>query len=354
MESDESFFKRCADRAPFLIFEDTLYQISDTPREDQFLQLGKGRFGLVPTATISQLETFYETLFRTENFDAAQEFIKDEVKNHMKSRQDRTAQKEKVAAATFILKEFFPLLIDTTEELGKTLGIPLPEKDQRTGKQIIDDLLNERTAAMEQHGNEYVIQTIITDIMKKHGLDAGEERRKTADMPERSLWDMVTERNPVFVYNHEVFYLDTKPEQACIVINGNAYGLKRIGSTQKLEQAYTKVLERERRRQALEEYRDQIGEMIQGMKAGNIAIEELMQEETFSYGNIGYIRRDGAFYGYFEIPKFAMQNPLNHKEYHPFPATKVSVKIEASDSKVYVDDGSYIINAMVHPFLRNL
>ncbi len=364
-----------ADKAPFVIANGILYQVGDEVQGEDFISSGSIDLGLIPSASLSELELFELNNRSKEIFDYKKRYIEEELDKEFMSKSDIKSKENVKTALDFILKEFLPLMIDTAYEVGELLGADT--KGAKTGKQVIDEILQNETQIGQGKNTEEDIARMkkiievkqaagITPLFPPRNKDEPKtvlekitnlliKREKTELQDDRSVLGEVIQNVPLYFSKGQVYKLQPTQEKTGLffVINRTTYSLNRVSDVAHFENHYLEQFRRILQNQALTEFDEQFQKILEGIANKKNGFEEFMKKNQFSYGNLGYIRSEDSFYVYWEVPRFAMQNPVKTNMCNPYPPAKVAVRVQASNGTIYLGDHEYIIDPMIHPTLRN-
>lgn len=374
MDNLQTFVERLALNGSFAIAQETLFQVSDmVGSTESYLQGGNRRFPLVPSGTLSQFEAFERSRLEDAIFDYQREYVAVALQQEIRSRLEVRNDANITSALRFILSEVLPLMIDTAAELGELIGVP--DKGAKTGKQVIDEIVAAAAPTpLKGNGDR---KTEIANLRSKleASLPSGdirsllpapkgiEKKRKEANPDAKqetdgaSLLGKLLGGNPVYVSQGLVFRLartDAKTDAQlpfCITVNGENYLPLPVLKVPELESNYRKALTASFAREAISLFDEQFTRAAVEVTSPD-AFGVFAARNEFRYGNLGYVRKRDGFYVYWEVPKFAMQNPLKPNVYHPFPASKIAVFVNSDGGKMYASNAD-VIDAMVHPFLNN-
>lgn len=160
----------------------------------------------------------------------------------------------------------------------------------------------------------------------------------------------ILDDEPAFFMNGTFYKLQNKAadNEFQVVINGESFGLRQFAAIPQIDEAYKQYLDKIFRLESIEEFKDQLKE-IQRIRSRNKLLERLKDKNEFEIGDIGYLRKNGLFYVYLKIPKFAMKHP-NKEEYYGFDPCRVGVNLNISNGEIYGGEG-VVIDAYSHPFL---
>ena len=330
----KTFWGRFSDLSPFIILDEELYQISDiNGNENSCIRSGNVSLDILNPVSILYLETIEKERYRDQIFQFQKQFVAEALKEEIFSRDEIKNFDNVTKALTFILYDLI---------------------DNKTGKEIIDSILAEEEKLVKIDNNADNVAEIRRSIASRLEKEVvtpviiGDGKTNNSSILTKLLNGV-----PVYVSNGRVYKLTEKYDDGgfYVKLKGQIYFIEDLCDINKVEEAYKKATMLDLKKEALNEFDDQF-------KAANVdkknlgLIERFAQKKEFRYDHLGYVRDGETFYVFWEVPKFAMQNPLRPKVYHPFPASKVAINVNYSNGQAY-HEGSYILDAMVHPFLQN-
>lgn len=385
----ETFFTKLAAQSPFVIFQNQLYQLAGSSEGDDFVSVGGGKFALVPSSDLSELEALYRDVNNSDIFQYQKDFIEDKLNKEMKSQQEMELFMGDNKPLHFILYELFPLIVEDDDEVDSFLeGKMVDEKEVL--KKIEDNIgdafgkIEVSEAQLAQLKKELLVELgldedlpqkrvekkqIILDTDDDEDLeelldDFYEEKGLTFIKPEdiklpepkagTGLSDALGEES-VFVFRGDVYKLDPvgmQDDAPHVILSNTRFNLRPFTNVSRVEADYQLNLSRQLKVEAVEGYEEQLRE-IQEIRLKNEALKKFMEKKEYEIGNIGYIRRKefekDAFYIYQKVPKFAMKKPDSESVYL-FDECKVAVQI-LHESKKFSGSNSYVIGPYRHPFI---
>ncbi|MBI4918513.1 hypothetical protein HY837_01175 [archaeon] len=371
---NQTFISSIVHEAPFVIANGQLYQISDLVEGKDFIRSGNINLGLIPSANLAEIELFELNSRSKEIFNYKKRYIEEELDKEFISKSDIKSKENVTTALNFILNEFLPLMIDTSYEVGDLLGVDL--KGNKTGKQIIDNIVKNETQIGQGKDLEQDVAKMRKIIEAKQAKGPTplfpaekKEEEKTVlgkitdfltgkektENPNHSVLGEMIQNVSLYFSKGQVYKLQPakETEGVTFVINGKNYSLLHFSDLAYFENQYLEQFRRVLQNQALTEFDKQFQKVLEGIANKRNGFDEFMKKNQFSYGNLGYVRSEDSFYVYWEVPKFAMQNPVKTNMCNPYSPAKVAVRVQASNGAIYLGDHEYIIDKMIHPTLRN-
>ncbi len=366
MKNHTNFFERLANLSSFVIDSGVIYTISEhDSRKSNRVEVGERRYDLNQFMSVAAMEDLEERLYQGKMFTFTQNYVQEALQAEILSERQKDSRKDILRLQEFVLLEVLPLMIDTAYDLGELLHVDLEVK--KSGREVIEDVLQLNSKEGEDVEEINVFQEkerLRQKVLERITQEIREEPYIRAEgiikeQGEKTLWDRLVQGS-ICVMGGEIFGLrdideEEKEGEIRISIENIMYGLEYNCSASDLGEKYDQLLLNTLKQSALAQWNVETDERVMipaNEKKRRGALERLADTKNFEYGNLGYIREGELFYVYWEMPKFAMQNPLEPQRYHPFPATRVSVRVNASDGRVY-HEGAYVVDEMAHPFLRD-
>ncbi len=359
---NNTFLSRLGAHGAFVIANETFYQVCEKREGASYdnLMLCNGlELALVPSGSLQELERFERSSRRQENFDYKKKFVQNTLQRELMSDKDIKNYDDVKCALKYILEEFLPLMIDTAYEMGELLGVPNVQ-GVKTGRQVIDDLVQEELALMETEDPAERIKILKAIVGKK--IKPSEQILRWEDTftdpkpnynGNTSTLGAFTDQTPLYFSRGIVATLTPKEDgDVVLVINGKKYSLGNHITIQHFDAKYAEETAKSLEREALDDFDAQFEQLSIDLKKEK-GFNAFASKPSFSYGNLGYIRQGDAFYVYWEVPKFAMQNPVKPHLCNPYPATKVALRIHASGGQIFRSEHAYAIDPMIHPTLED-
>lgn len=318
------------------------------------VQIGpEARFALRPLAQLPHLEQIDQILNAEQIAAFKQHYIKEAIDTEMQSRAAINDYERARSCVKFIMHDVLPLMIDTAHDVGELIGIKL--EGTRTGKDVIDDVLREASQDAPASQTEET-DSLLSSLRER--LDDQEVYPLIEEGGEpRSVFERIVNGAPIYCTGDGVWKLVDTPvrdgeNELMVVKDDKRLHPRYIGTVQEFSGRYLEALLLQHRYQALDESK----ELIEAEHAKQVDIRSgfdgVIQRPEMTVGNMGWVRNRESYYVFWEVPKFAMRNPIRTDVYHPFPPTRVAARIRSDDGHIYAD-GPYIANAMVHPFLSD-
>src|SRR3989344_3017545 len=350
MVARQTFLNKFASLSPFLFLDDKLYQISDRENGTDYLRIGSKKFSLVSSIDVSTLELFDRQLNNKSITEFKKEFASENLRKEWRSGDQVNNHNDLAMALEFILYSVMPLMIDTANEMGELLGVEL--KNSKTGKEVMEEIVNDEFKNLKNTNPTVKIKDLKQSLLSK--MDGNVRRAiDNYNTNAKSIFGKVVGNNPLYFSSGNVFRLRPGNSQdLTISVNKKNYTMNdNVMTIDNLERFYSNQLDNILKIESINEVNDQ-HEIVNEFEKLKSVTDAFVKKSTFNYGNLGYVRKDLAFYVYWEMPKFAMQNPVRTEVYHPFEVAKVAVRLNASNGNIH-HERAYIINKMVHPFLAD-
>ena len=341
--------------SPFVIARDRIYQIASTRHDARtaYLKSGDLTLDLVVSSTLAQMEVFEERRVEEDIFLYQKAFIAQALQREIESGAQIKNYKNTKKALEFVLFEVLPLMIDTAYELGELLGVE--DKGKKTGREVIDEIVKQETKEKEPEDKLVEVRAmkkrLLSEIPEKGDPILARDIAGVVDTT--SVLGNMLNGASVYVVNGQVFRLvkTQTPTPFHISIDGVQYEIKHETYSKNIETRYKEALQNRWKRNAIALFDEQV--LVEQVdEKRRASAEPFLEKKEFRYGNLGYIREGDSFYVYWQTPKFAMQNPLSPKEYHPFPATRIGVRVYNDSGYMYATD-AIVVDPTAHPFLRN-
>jgi hypothetical protein len=330
--------------------------ISQDINSNYFLKFDGESHQLQHVATLDQIQSFDEATFRSSRDIYKTRFLQ-------KALDDQKIKfshnSEAVFGANFLLRQVLPYLYDSFSELERSLGIVA--QTRREGKDIVSEI----TAKYSKNTEEKVFTiTDFEDETQQPNLDVLVYQNHK---PHQFLQTVVGQIPFLYITPKQVWRaVKTDTERA---------GLLHIGSHNEPTELYffenhkmtcnvlsdiQRLLEHNLKQDAIRDFliiqdakiQSATEKQVQENQPTEFDIETFANQTEFEYESFGWKRKHDSFYIYWKMPKFAMRNPIRTDVYHPFPETKIGLRIDFSNNTPYPQHAC-IIDKMIHPFLRN-
>ncbi len=371
-----TFLSELAEQAPFVIFQNQLYQVAEGNSTVDCLTFGNSKFALVPSSDLRELERFYRERHEEEIFQFKREFIDERLKQEMKSAEDMEKYVTENKTLHFILYKVFPLLIENSEELDDFLQGKV--RDNTAMHREIDRALQKGVGKITV--TETQIEQLKKELRREYEEEKKEKRapsaRETENLqleqllggPQEPIWILPTQlpeakpataltdilqQESVFVFEGKAYRLERTEAHDVLQIAGITFRLAPWQDVQTIEEAYQQQLERQFKWEAVDEFASQIEE-IQKIRSRGEAVKKVKDKGEYEINNVGFLKKqDGyrgeQFYVYARLPKFAVQNPLKHEDYHPFPSLRVAVPVNERGTA----GDAVLVEKVAHPFISD-
>ncbi len=357
-----------SERAPILIANGLLYQLSDT-ESDNFIQIGSKRFSLVKSAEIADLEKLDREFNEQDISDYKKKFVEGILKKEVQTLEEMKTQMDGNKILSFILNEMFPMYIDGSE---KDMDAMLSgKKVESKEKGILDAALQEEYKVTEndiqrlkkelagKQAKPMIKETKaepkdedeLESMLKVHYKIEAQTQKIEVKPGKKNVLADVLETKIVVLFGGAAYKAKARndADEIQAVLNGEAIGLEEFASAESVEEAYVRAMQNLLNAEAVDDYSAQLVE-IQKIRAKNDQIKKFAEKESFEMGDIGFTKIDGRYHVYLKVPKFAMQNPVYKDQYHPFPACRVAVRLVMDSGRVSVSK-ICVIEDISHPFL---
>ncbi|KYK25918.1 hypothetical protein AYK26_01415 [Euryarchaeota archaeon SM23-78] len=375
----KTFFAKLAEKPPFVIFQNQVYQIAEGKSRDGFVRAGKLELGLYPSTTLDELEKFYLGLNSEEIFHYKKSFIEERLKQEMKSNREMQKYVDENKVLRFILYEVFPLFMEDRDGVDALLkGETIEEDKQKKSidklvmdavdrdelkvdvSQIKQELLQELRPPEAQEPEltpeeDLELDSLLTNYYKQTGiLEQKPVAKRKKQSPDTELTNILG-NNDVLVFKGLVYRLSPfKGEQGiCINIGKQNYSLIQHTTVDEVEYAYQNKLEAQFNVQAVDEFEEQINQ-IRELKEQNKALEKFFEKTEYDAGNVGFKKHGSDYYVYAHVPEHVLKDVKNPSEdrYYRFGKCRVAVRVYYNRDKDRFEVGDpRVIETYSHPFL---
>ena len=377
---EKTFFRGLAERGPFVILDRRLYQMTDTPTEGMSFNMGAARMGLVPAATLDQLERYYINANSAQVEEVGREYIHKRLDKEMKTEAEFKKHLNGNKALQFVVYEVFPHFMDKEDDLETMLKGGAVEEHEETdaAARILEEISTEdvpvrefaevKRCIMDELEKEYGAQVpaaakkkkqakqesddldaLLTDHYQKIGvLQPG--KKEGAEVRQGNGLVEILETADVLVIGGEVYRLVSKDGNSDMVIIAGEKVLvpEYFTSVEKVEQAYQNTIEKKAKLDAIDRYEDQVRQ-IEDLRSKSAALEGLSKKKQFEMGEVGFVNYGRYVQVYIKVPKFAMKNPELKDEYYAFAECRIGVSVQHYDGNVHLGK-PFIFGDYWHPF----
>jgi hypothetical protein len=388
---DETFFLRLAEGGPFAILDGRVYQASDEAANGTSLNVGPTTLGLVQAAHVNDLENFYRQLQATEIEGVMNSYLQARVQKEVKTQRELKRFLGDNQTVQFLVYEVFPHFMEKDDDLDEMIQA---QEEGRRAKRTedtagIEEMINggetgEVTLADVQRLKRDLIDEIEQEYRQQEGIaEPTPEPRKRATEEMDELDALLTthyqnqgilEPEPTQRKEEKIELgeglLDILGTGDVLVMNGDVYkligsradsdisvkaGRKRmipqyVARATSIEEAYQRFLEKSVKIAAVEQLEDQVKQIEEARKKFR-GIEGIAQQGEFRAGDVGFLQRNGEYYVFLQVPKFAMKHP-KREQYFTFEPCRVGVRVNYSGGQLHSADKPVVIEAYRHPFLQ--
>ena len=395
---ERTFFIELAERGPFVILDERLYQLSDrAPQTDgadevqPVLSIDGNILGLVAADSINNLQRFYTQTNRASIDDQMQKYLQERLNKEVKTQNEFKKYLDGNKAVQFIVYEVFPHFMDKDEDIEGMLRGETPAVDQeaegdhadvekilqgedreitlRDYQQVKAELIKEiedeygqaakqlkpqdtEAATQAQQAPDDDLDALLTDHYQKIGVLQPAPLRAAEVKQGNGLVEIIGSANAL-VINGKVYLLrpsgqGNNASNITIAVNGARLEPEYYTNAESVESAYQNFLAKSIKIDAVEKYEDQVRQ-IEETKAKMRGIEGIAEKDRFFAGDIGFVRRNSTYYAALRVPKFAMKHP-KREEYYKFEECRVGVSVECDRRDVHIGEPC-VIDQYRHPFL---
>ena len=197
----KTFLAEMAEKSPFVLFQDRLYQITDQVCGEDLLSVGERQFGLVASSEFGELERLFRILNSREIYKLKRDFIQNSLNQEIKKSEDVQRYIGGNEILRFILYEVFPLFVDDEKEIeaaikgGKSNREEPDKPDEKTEKTIIEKAIEEEVGTVEVSKAD--IESLKKELLEEQssGVEVGkadEEKTKSRrDRKDIRIGDLV-------------------------------------------------------------------------------------------------------------------------------------------------------------------
>jgi hypothetical protein len=358
------FLERLAERQPeFVLFGGRVYSPSESNltqgnvQEDQKdrLELGSLTLNLIPSMPFSFFESLDRSSQRAEIEALGQRYVREKVDREISGETDQGGEVSKIKTLTFIMYDFLPFFVSRKygHEDGLMVALGLEEETAITdpverARSEMSEYLNHRFGAEAptalKDKSALVKKRVIA--REREGLAQGAIVEKELSLKEMGLTQEeispsqlgeILGNQPVYVMNERLYGLrkvrstEDFPGEIVVHLNGHKYvvGNEMFG----LDQAIQVLRGRQIQRNQLEILErsssewDAVASAISSSGIKEQHMRELSKLGEFDYEGSGFILKDGRYYVYATIPKFATQDGRDPSKFWPYEATRVAIKV---------------------------
>ncbi len=148
-----TFLERIAQRRnSFVLFEDRVYDISESPSRDSRLSIRGNDFSLNPSMTLSDFERLDEDVQRQQIDDYCASYIRDKVKEEMKANDVLKRERARINALNFIMVDFLPFLL--SKKYG-TMSLLMEDVEDQSSFEILDPVQKARDEISERLSRDF-------------------------------------------------------------------------------------------------------------------------------------------------------------------------------------------------------
>ncbi len=405
----KTYFVGLAERSPFLIFQNQLYQLTEEVNTEDYIWIGPRKFGLVAGDSVLRLEDLYRYNNHDAILDFKQNYIYNKLKSEIKSSKDLTKKIKQQKVVEFIVQEVFPLLQSQDDEIAEVIN---PGTQRKNKKAIInkDEVLAEAYKLFEQHTSQKsraepydsnILESIdkqiavncfmsdedrianllgvkeevsdeqrIEDILKQMtGEDEIDYKGKTISCEERCPRTLLSEileeeySEGTLIFNNKIYQLMRVKDENQLIkvrINGLNYfaNIPNDYSVGEIEFIYKQALEVQFQDEAEREfnYKEEIDSLLKSF-SGSIdnVIEQLSQHGKYEDGRSGIQYYNGNYYVTLKVPPFVLKDTIHNTGYYEFDECTIGVRIiyNSKDKDLGFSTDAVIINKYLHPFVRD-
>jgi hypothetical protein len=354
---NQTFLTELAEKSPYVIYQDRLYQVAHGLESHNSIVIGGCRFGLSPGPTVDELEQLFCDRHKDEIFEFKRKFVHDKLQQEIRSQREVDGLVGREKLLHYALTELFPLLVGDGSELEELL----------TQETSGSDYLGNLTSRL----NQPTVQRSTIDRVKRQLIDGVRSeavypnmrggvqdsllrvllgRRRTDTTRTSTVQEGIKGTN-ILVYNGDVYeFTSGEGGQHEGSFGKSKFQLAPIQRLDTLDNKYLNYLNKEFSKQALDEFEDQIKE-ISRIRARTQSIKHLLGRQEYQIKDVGYKWSGRDLYVYKQVPAFAMKAP-GENVYYEFGSCKIAIKLGYDQGGNVITGGaSWVLGNYSHPFL---
>ncbi|MFA6460854.1 MAG: hypothetical protein WCV90_01190 [Candidatus Woesearchaeota archaeon] len=381
------FLERLAERqSTFVLFGDRPYGFTPSSSRaypDQF-EMGALVQYLVPSMSFREYEALDQRTQQAQIGRDTQEYVHHVVSKVIDMERSNGGEENRLKTLGAIMYEFLPFFVRQTQkddrDLLVALGIEQETDDTNPldrARAEINAYLVERFGAPSQ--KKKVEEEDPTDKIKTQIVEAERDklRKERILRPWLYLEQMglkeeqiassrlgeLTSHQPLYILDGKIFALNlhTSPVPEGMMqfkLGGKVYlpGEELFS----LEHLTSELTNRERasyRFQAIERASEEYGRIAEARKSSGLVeshLIELSKLTEFDYKGSGFILKNGEYYLYATIPKFATQDGRNPERFWPYDDTRVAIKVKWEEGGIRSWDKPVVVERReFHPCLSD-
>ncbi|MFH1637992.1 MAG: hypothetical protein ABIB71_06210 [Candidatus Woesearchaeota archaeon] len=366
------FFKM-AEEAPLVIFGGQLYQVAEGPESDNYIEVEGMKYSLIPAMHLDDLEGLYEEVEAEGVFKFKKAYVQGKINEAIKSHKEMTDIISKNKVIGFIVKEVFPFYLgdedsidDTIEGKGKGenlkvtiedilkkgMGKGTRQEEKKVKRKSPRPALEEDEDLEADEENIQDIDDFLSSTAPKayrKRFEETSESRLSYKTPNKQLGKLL--KGNFACFGKTMFKLsqrNVKESEILLSLEGIKYSLEMHVPLQELEAEYMDRISKSLQKQAIRES-DEQNKVIADLEEESKALDDILNREEFSLGDVGFIKRNDNYYVYLKIPECAMKHE-SRNEFYSFKPCRVALKVRMS-GKDFQYDGPYVIEAVRNPFV---
>ncbi|MBI5066287.1 hypothetical protein HZA97_08690 [Candidatus Woesearchaeota archaeon] len=329
-----------ASKMPVFILNDRLYILGEAQEnlKENFFQTTEKRkktvHGIVESGSLKSLEELAESHF-SEEFEKFQNKYIQEV---IKEKEESSERKENYKIVDFIINKVFPYLRTASgdnSKINELFGVKETEKeiqkeselkneDQNKNEdfisQIIANIENEKFSENKKKKKKQKVKKL--DLILGYDPDLEVDRR---DLPKNysfeSLLGKVLNGRNVAIINNTVYHL-TKSSKAkksqVLNFSGTDYFLVTPMPVQELKNKCYFELSKKVRIKTLKT-KAANDKKIRDLLENNSNLESLVNKKEHWEEDFGFIKEDGSYSVFLQVPKHVLKMPEDYKFYYEYP-----------------------------------
>ncbi|MBT3985626.1 hypothetical protein HOD38_04925 [archaeon] len=369
MSLETTFLDRIAERqSSFVLFKGQAYAITEDPINGNFLDIMGSRMALVPSMPFRDFERLDEQLYGADVENYCARYVREKIDSELRAEDEVRRETSRINTLKYLMDRLLPHLVAkkySSDEilLHEVLGTEVDKGPVDLARDEIREKLNHDFGVEDIEVDEDPAERMRANVLAR---EKGELDRAPL-MGEAGEYDSVLQavigNQPIYVMDGRLYALESPGDiergKFTFVMGGRAYtpSETRLPSLREVSQ---EILERRKmvwRIAALERSQDTfagIRDQIHTAEVTERQMHELAKLEEFDLGSCGFVLKDGSYYVYSRVPKFATQDGRDKDVFWPYDATRVAIKIGWSGGQAHSSgDGVVIEKREFHPCLRN-
>ncbi|HIH43404.1 TPA: hypothetical protein HA246_07225 [Candidatus Woesearchaeota archaeon] len=376
-----TFLERIASRqSSFVLFGDRVYDILEANEHGEKYQDALDAcgmtFGLVPSIRFADFERLDESIQATEIEEYSSKFIKDSIDSALKPSDEILREQNRIYALKFIMTELLPFLLSKRYKTDDLLAAALAENAAQTAEQAADTARNhndEPVARARKEISDKLTADFGTGTFQDRQDVSAELRQKIIEreisqqrrdamfadtlklenmciLPQEihsSVLGEITSHQAFYVLDGQAYRLmpanqqdSQATNQLIFRINGREYSPAR-SNRNSISEIARELLSRKKARwriAALERSQDSFANIKDMLKAKQVTehqMRELAKASEYDLGECGFVLREGTYYVFVRISKFATQDGRDPEKFWPYDSSRIAIRVGWANERPY-------------------